>query len=406
MKKTLLLIFSAAFALLLTGCYTNVIDLDDNNGGGGGDPSNNELVISDPTQLNQQIFAEGKLCEVQFTSKQGWNLSYTDEQTQKQWITISPSRSEFGGSFTLSIGVDENQTGDDRTAILQLFSGGENETITINQSSRNEDGSKPLPYEKDVYTDIVEKIVLQYVTNDNIDPWSMEWRFQTDLANGQVNMMELYSIDSDGEKIEEVIVLHDYINLEHNVFGVLQPNNRWDIVLRRHSELVVNANDFIIQQHLVEFNYQDENHPEPIPQHIVHRYANYRHVAEQVNNNTYEYQWRDGNMIEKVEVTTPNTFKFDYGTQDNYRANIDLCSFLKGDMYAAMGLFGKRSKNLLSSIADYKGGVSHFEYSFDEKGRVQTVKQSHSIAGIPDQTSTVFTIHYTNFTDNGGDGSK
>lgn len=390
MKKILLLIPSAAFTLLLTGCYTNVIDLDDNNGGGGGDTSNRELVISDPTQLNQQIFAESNICEVQFTSKQGWNLNYTDEQTQK-WITISPSHSEFGGSFTLSIGVDENQTGGDRTAKLQLISGSANETITINQSSRNKDGSEPLPYEKDAYTDIVEKVELEYVTNGEIGPWSREWRFQTDPANWQVYTIELYSIDSNGEKIDEVIVLLDYMILIHDVFGVLQPDNRWEVVRQQRRELVVNTNNFIIQQQLIEFNFQDENRPESIPLHIIHRYANSRRVAEQVDNNSYKYQWRDGNMIEKLDVTTSNAIQFGYGVQRNNRTNIDLNSLLNGDMYAAMGLFGKRSEKLLESITDYKGGITNFEYSFDQNGRVKTITKSD---GSGESSSSVFTVHY------------
>lgn len=399
MKKILRFIPMVAWGLFMTGCYTNVIDLDDDDEGGGGD--NAELVIADRTQLNQQIFAESSVCEVRFTSEFGWDVNNTDELTRK-WIAISPSHSEVGGSFTLSIIVDENASGGDRTATLQLFSGSDNETITINQSSTYKDGSQPQPYVPDVYTDIVDKIVLQNSSNGEVEPSTREWCFITNHTTGKVDMMSLRLKDPHDERVAEQIIIHDYRILERTVFGLMPPGDRWDMMLQQHGELSVNAHNFITQQQLRELNYQHEDSQEPILHEITYLYSAYRRVSERDGYNINEYRWTNENMTERVDMTTTNALKFAYGTHNNDRANIDINSFLNGEMYAAIGLLGKRSKNLLGSITDYKGGVINFDYSFDEKGRVQTVTEKHSFGGISESTSIVYTIYYVDLIDNDG----
>lgn len=404
MKKILRFIPISALVLFMTGCYTNVIDLDDE--GGGGDDNNKVLVISDPSQLNQQIFAESRICEVKFSSEFGWEINNMDEQTRK-WITLSPSHSEVGGSFTLSISVDENASGGDRTAILQLFSGGKDETIIITQFSTYKDGSQPQPYEPDVYTDIVEKIVLQNSSNGEIEPPTREWRFITNHTTRKVDIMSLYLTDPHDERAEEQIIIHDYRILERTAFGLIQPNDRWDVMFRQYSELSVNPYNFLTYQHIEELDYQNGANPEPIIREIIYRYSAYRRVSEQSDGHIYEYQWADGNMVEQKETPVygeeSNTlYSLIYRTEPNDRANIDLNTLLSGDMYSAMGLLGKRSKNLLESITDSKGGVINFEYSFDQKGRVETITQRVGFNGSIESVSTVFTVHYIN-DNNGGD---
>lgn len=401
MKKILTLLI-ITLSIFMTGCYTNVIDLDDEGGGDNG--NNTGLVIADRTQLNQQIFAESSVCEVKFTSQTSWEVNFMDNNEAQSWIAFSPSIVEYGGGHTLSIYVDENSTGAHRTATLRLYSGGQSETITINQSGKLSDGSTPPPYKKDSYTDIVERVSVQAYTNDVIESsWRTEWRFIPNPETGEVYTMRYFLINSEGEEMEQEINNNGF-TIDHAFFGFISRDS-YEVIRRRHSQVVLNACNFIIRQDIQEFDYQNEVNPEPIRWEVIHRYSAYRRVSERDELGTTEYRWTDGNMVEQKQ--TPNyseesstLFTYAYRTELNDRTNIDLNALLGEDMYAAIGLLGKRSKNLLSSITDAKAGVTFFEYSFDPKGRVETIILKRSFDGNIDSFSTVFTVHYAN--DNSG----
>lgn len=398
MKKILSFVPFAALLLLLTGCYTNVIDLDEigGDGDGDGDGSNQTLVIQDRSQLEQQIFAESRICEVTFTTQNGWNVEIVDEQ-MRRWVTPSPAYSENGGMYTLSISVDENSTGQERTAVLRLFSNGESETITIHQSPRLSDGSVPPPYEKDTYTDRVERISFQEYYAGEALPILKEWRFLYTPQESIYNMA-LFLVDNIGEGMEQQINILDYNFIVQDIYGLIMPEERYDVIRRIEMETTVNEYNFITHQVLREFNFQ--NGGEPNVSNINIRYSNYRMVAERLNEySTNEYQWEEGNMVAQKETNSlsgeANTrYRFDYSTVPNDKANIDLNAFLSDNMYAAAGLLGKRSQMLLTSISDNKGGMKSFVYTFDGQGRVETIARNHSFNGTAELATTLFTIHY------------
>lgn len=396
MKKKLQLIFLAAFAMLLTGCYTNVINLSDTEGGGsgggsggGGGEDNTELILHDPAQRNIQIFAENQTCSIEFTTQRGWNVYIPDSQAQS-WVTVTPSRSDNGGKFTLYIIIDENTYRGERSMILNIYSGNASETIFISQAGHYQDGTQPQPYERDTYTDIVEKITVQNYLNGEAESSIREWHFFTNYESGETNTMECYLLDTDLEIRVEQISFLNYSITEHLVYGQTQP---YDIVYRQRGEVLLNHHNFITRQQLQEFNYQFDNNPEPTQKEIVYQYTNYRRVSEW---NFCEYLWNNGNMTKQV-YASDNVVKFAYGVEKNDKANIDLNTFLLGDMYAAMGLFGKRSSNLITSITDNKGGVSNFDYSFDTQRRVRTVTRRWATNGLH---NPIFTIYYAGDNDN------
>lgn len=407
--KRILILLIIALSVCMTGCYTNVIDLDDEGGGNG---NNTKLVIADRTQLNQQIFAESRVCEVNFRSQTGWNVNFMDNNEAQSWIAFSPSIVEYGGEHTLSINVDENSTGAHRTATLRLYSGGQSETITINQSGKLSDGSTPPPYEKESYTDIVERVSVQAYTYDVIESsWSTEWRFVSNPETGEVYTMRYFLINYENEEIEQEINNNGFM-IDHAFFGFVSQDS-YEVIRRQHHQVVLNGCNFIIHQDIKEFDYQNGANPEPIRREVTHRYSAYRRVSERDEWITNDYRWEDGNMVEQKQTQNYSEesitrFTYTYRTELNDRTNIDLNALLGEDVYAAIGLLGKRSKNLLSSITDAKAGVTFFEYSFDAKGRVETITLKRSFDGNIDSFSTVFTVHYAN--DNGGDnddnGSK
>lgn len=394
MKDLLRLLPITALTIFLTGCYTNVINLDENENGGSGNGQGNGLVVNDPSQLSWQISAESKVCEVNFNSGQGWSVTGIDDNTRK-WVTLSTSGSDIGGYFTLDIIVDENTSGADRIATLQLFSGSEIETITIFQSSKLGDGSEPQPYVEDYYSDVVVKIVSQSYIDGVAEPWIKEWRFTNNTPSGQINGIASYVIDQYTEREEEQILVNDYNSIEHISYGLVGPAETYGILHRQHREMSVNIYNFILHQYIREFNYFQTDDPNKSIREEICMYSNYYIVLQKDDSSTKEYRWVLGNMTEQEEVNTSNIVKFSYNAYSNNRTNLDLNAFFNGDIYKSIGLFGKRSENLISSISDYKGGVYHLDYSFDEKGRVQTVTRKFSFNGVFESGIDIYTIYYS-----------
>lgn len=389
----------AALALLLSGCHTNIIELGDGDGpGGGGGDNNSSLIVLDRSQLNQQIYAESRVCEVTFTTQLGWELSFSDDPMHR-WISVSPTRAEYGGQYTLSINVDENTSGYERPTTLYLYSDGESETITIRQSGQRSDGTTPPPYQEDTYTDIVERVIVQSFTNGEPDLMWREWRFG---YNGdRIGFMELFQYTPEGENLLDQIYVQDRYAIERNVYGVKTADGWYELVYKYYSELTVNEQNFITQERVQEFNYRDESSEEPRLYEQTVSYKDYRRVVVRRSDGpiAMEYHWVDGNQIQLSEVNTvsgeKNTIQsYVYRSELNDRANIDLNALLAGDMFSVAGVFGKRSQNLLSSFTDHRGGVVNFVYTFDEQQRVATITRTYAAVGSVDPISTLFTVYY------------
>jgi uncharacterized protein YjdB len=98
--------------------------------------------------------AEGS-ADVSFETAGGWTSTITEGAATRAeegetravatWITISPSSGSTAGDYTISITLDTNFTGADRTATITITSGGESITITVTQKAETEDGEKPVP---------------------------------------------------------------------------------------------------------------------------------------------------------------------------------------------------------------------------------------------------------------------
>lgn len=389
MKRLFLLMIPlAALALLLTGCYTNIINVNDSDGGdGGGKPEPiGGLVFEDPLQLDQHIFAESQICEIRFTASTAWQAQVLNEQMGK-WASVSPSSSQYGGSHTLSIIIDENTTGSDRRALVRISSGQYSQNVSISQSPQLHDGSHPPFFEPDPHTDIVEKISYQVYFDQEPNAQYDEWHL---LYYGLDLGLEHHVVfDGDGQKelIERISITDNLRHIEHDL---LFSSTKLTV------ELSVNDHNFVTHQIST---VQSADNPEPAVRETSYLYSNYRRVG--VFSGSYlatEYRWVDGNMVEEWDVMygghgeSTLRRRCSYLDTPNNVANVDLNALLWSmDMYDLVGLYGKRSQSLLSSIETANGEVISFTYSFDDKRRVQTITGTSSSSPLH---AMVFTIHY------------
>lgn len=390
MRKIKSFIRCILLVITLTSCYTNIIDLNEIENGE--DDKKHGLTVTDRSQLEQRITAESKICEVEFTTDSEWQVHIKTEEMQ-QWASVSPEYSENQGLQTLNIHVDENDTRQYRTAELTLSSGGKEETITISQSPQYADGTTPKPYNPDPYTDILSKISVQRFYNDVPDESWYEWRFVYDRSQQKISNMGYYLLS---ERCYENYYITDNL-IEHNLYGLKLPEESFELLKKETLNLKVNKYNFIISNKLFIFDYEHET-PDPIESQTQFTYSAYRRIAAKTNNISTIYSWQNENLTQQSEQIanekTKTLFTYTYSEALNNKTNVDLNAFLMSDMYAAAGLMGKRSKNLLLSSTYFKGDTQHFEYTFDEQERVKTIIKKTLYNGNIESESIVYTMYY------------
>lgn len=398
MKKILFQLFIVMLFPFATGCHTNIINLDEYDDLEYG----SSLDFKDRSQLKQRVSAEGHFCELNFDSEGGWRLLVEDEEILK-WLTISSRESNKEGSHRLLFGVDENSTGVERTASFQIMGNGDTkaQTIVIIQSAKCEDGSLPLPYEEDTYTDVVEKIAMYINSNSAGDRTFDEWRFVYDSpSSAKIVRMDFFSIYPDEDFLNEEIIIDDKV-IEHNTYDIKYPEQQYTIFTKKHIEFTMNSRNMITYMLVHDYDYSWEQSQEPIIGERNFSYANHRRAAQRssANYNDVRCEWVDGNVTQCKAVDYYNgainqSYTFSFNPEPNNRANIDLNSFLMDDLYSAIGLHGKKCKNLFSSVVDlYKKRID-FQYTFDDKGRVSTIKKQTSYEDSPKIENVLFEIFY------------
>ena len=91
------------------------------------------------------------------------------------------------------------------------------------------------------------------------------------------------------------------------------------------------------------------------------------------------YTWKDGNIISKEYTDQEDSAEYEYYTEYENKSNIDLAQilYLWEDGISIADYCGKISKNLLKSCT-HTGSYwerYEYEYEFDEKGYVSTIKE-------------------------------
>lgn len=115
-------------------------------------------LIIDPVYdslLEQTVGSETLSAEgVSFTSKGAWTSQVvpSTKASQPMWVSITPDHGDEAGTYTISINLEANDTGEDRKADIIISCGDQTITITITQvatpevpSQGEDDNSKPQP---------------------------------------------------------------------------------------------------------------------------------------------------------------------------------------------------------------------------------------------------------------------
>lgn len=105
------------------------------------------ITVTNPSALNQTVYADnttGK-SKVTFVTLDAWTSSIVAQDATKStsgekvdWISIDPESGKEAGSYTISIALQTNQTGERRRATITINCGEDQITITVTQEATNE----------------------------------------------------------------------------------------------------------------------------------------------------------------------------------------------------------------------------------------------------------------------------
>lgn len=111
--------------------------------------------VDDPDALEQTVFADETLTgnALSFTTTGPWTSTITEVTTKSgtkaatksetvSWISITPDHGDVAGKYDISINLEPNLTGEDRSATITVTCAGEEMNITITQKGIVESGEQ------------------------------------------------------------------------------------------------------------------------------------------------------------------------------------------------------------------------------------------------------------------------
>ena len=106
---------------------------------------NPAISVENEEALIQTIFADGTdgKSDLTFVTTGAW----TSSAGLSSWISIYPDHGNEAGTYTVSIGLDPNSTGEERMTTIKITCNGEDITITVTQMATKEDGTPYDPNE-------------------------------------------------------------------------------------------------------------------------------------------------------------------------------------------------------------------------------------------------------------------
>ena len=129
------------------------------------------ITVPNQTELEQTVYADNTTGKsgITFTTTGAWtssinesSLSRSDKTSSPEWISIDPASGDKAGSYTISISLNKNLTGANRSAIITIICGGERITISITQEATTEEGKEPVPEAPDGKVKKINGQIIKY----------------------------------------------------------------------------------------------------------------------------------------------------------------------------------------------------------------------------------------------------
>ena len=127
----------ALLSLLLMGCSKE----------DGTDVGGQAVQLAEGTTSDYTVYADETAVApsqgITFTTTGPWRATVAETRAGADWVTISPDHGDQAGSYTITVALEANTTGQDRKAVITIECGDTRVTITIEQKGVTASGEQP-----------------------------------------------------------------------------------------------------------------------------------------------------------------------------------------------------------------------------------------------------------------------
>ena len=371
-------------------------------------------LIIDPVEdalLEQTVGSTALAAEgVTFTTTGAWTSQVVPatKGSEPMWVSISPDHGDEAGTYTITISLEANDTGEDRKADIIITCGGQKITISITQvatedvPSGDEPGTStvnPLPN-----VDPADRIVARQV-------YGVTEFFEYN-SKGQVSKITAYDPYEDIGELEVETTTYSYEGLLVKsstsvvVYRKIERNGAYDGLVEsvgeggyvkedvptdaKKTDGVLNGAGRLAtnKKYRVEHDWFHDVYSDVLTREISYTYSSDGNLAGVIENrvedgwqSSYSVSWKNGNM-EWIDYGDDERYTLTYREEEYKWPGINLYwDFDLEDFYGDMdvtGLDGKKFRNLLdraSAVNPETGEEVYCEmvYTFDAKNRVKTM---------------------------------
>ncbi len=366
------------------------------------------------TQLSQTIYADETSSDddFTFTANQAWHtvIESKVKSSEIDWITLDPASGE-AGVVNMSINLDTNMTGEDRSALISIVCGETTITITIEQKATTEDGVKPKPIDKALVKNIIVNSELnwQFVYND--DNSLKNFYCTEDIHNNKdVSILNVDFEYTDSEITIDAKILYSTPDIS---VGETPPSNTDEYVWMTNMSKLSLVNGKVASYTSRHESATTDN------TNATFTYDNEKLMAKNYYSNDGEaaFVWQD-NLMTNINYISQQG-RYDWSLDIKYldeiaNINIDINKLLLIDAETVHGLFwnnlyqpmipsyfGEYTANLVASASEVKlidsdkyDSSYRFEYEFNQDGNPIKVKMYETNNSQEELNSVLDIIYY------------
>lgn len=339
------------YILALTACSDPASD--------GGDK---QIQMPYPSEQIQQAYADDETTGgFTFTAKSPWTATITESDESRSssvtWLKLLYEGVETyrgdAGKFTMTVQLEENDSGKRRSAIIVITGGGDSLTVTVTQEGKKRGGT--IPQERRLIVNITETAEFNsdYYNSENsriYNPYYYEFKYDE-----QDRLKEYWiRVKSDGSLYEKIILSYD-------VQGEIRLSNEQEGYEQRTCTAELGQSGYVSKlsrkytagEDRTDFEYREG---------YLAKIMAYIEEHEQ-KPDTIVCNWSQGNM-ESFDYNGKRDGAASFAPEANDKANIDLNAFFFGllandhlfeypndmeeNILAMADRFGKRSRNYMT----------------------------------------------------------
>ena len=344
-------------ALIVAGCSK-----DNNNGDNG-----KQIELPNQSEQTQNIFADETSGDFTFNAKSNWTATVTENSPTKAssvlWLRLllngTETYSGSAGAINLTIELDPNHSGVERSAYITVKSGNDEITITVTQNKVTAAGK-------------ANKLISRIISHD--------------VDDGKDGDREtIFTYDSKG-RVKSMTTTSEKSTSVHSYEYTYESNTIVCKITHPDEGIIMQTYQLNSQGYISSFTETPNNTNGHVRTVTTFTYSNdgyLSNIKEQESNENFDktfnesFTWTDGNF---TAITRNNGVDYySYYSEYPNSSNLDLATIPRDHLdphLSLIGLTGKRAKNLVHEArwtTEHPDALTRYLYDFDGDGYVTAI---------------------------------